>query len=296
MDFVRDMVFEYGVAEAIAPGIRRVVARNPGAFTFHGTGTYIVGRGRVAVIDPGPDIADHVDALLTALEGETVGDILVTHTHLDHSPASRRLRAATGATVHGMPQRVRHGPASAVAMEEGIDHGFVPDRALRHGDIVQGEGWTLEVVHTPGHMSNHACFAHRESVGLFSGDHVMGWSTTVVVPPDGDMAAYMASLEALLGRADATYWPTHGPPVLRPRDHVRGLIAHRRGRERQILDALAAGPTTIPRMVAVLYADVPRELHGAAGCSVLAHLIDLVARGLAACDGEPAGTSTFRRA
>jgi glyoxylase-like metal-dependent hydrolase (beta-lactamase superfamily II) len=296
MEFVRDMTFEYGVAEEMAPGVRRVVARNPGAFTYHGTGTYIVGRGRVAVVDPGPDLSEHVDALLAALEGETVGDILITHTHLDHSPAARRLKDATGATVHGMTIGARLGPESEVAMEEGVDRAFTPDRHVRHADVIQGDGWTMEALHTPGHIANHFCYAHKESASLFSGDHVMGWSTTVVVPPLGDMADYMASLAALLDREDRILWPTHGPPVTRPRDHVEGLIEHRRGRERQILEGLRRGPTTIPRLVEVIYADVPKTLHAAAGCSVLAHLIDLAARGLVACDGPPSPTSTFRLA
>jgi glyoxylase-like metal-dependent hydrolase (beta-lactamase superfamily II) len=296
VQFVRDMTFEYAVAEPVAPGLRRVVARNPGSFTFHGTGTYIVGRGEVAVIDPGPDLADHVEALLAAVTGETISHIVVTHTHLDHSPASRPLKAATGAPIYGFgPHGGGHGDALGARVEEGVDIDFRPDHRVRHGDVVAGAGWTLEAIHTPGHMSNHLCFAYREADALFTGDHVMGWSTTVVVPPDGDMAAYMASLEALLERREATLWPTHGPPVRDPHGHVRALIDHRRARERQILAALAIGPSTIPHLVATIYDEVPRSLHAAAGCSVLAHIIDLVARGEVGCDGAPTLASIYRR-
>lgn len=295
MRFRRDMTFAYGVAETVAPGIRRVVARNPGAFTFHGTGTYIVGHGAVAVIDPGPDLDDHVAALLAALSGETVSHILVTHTHLDHSPAARPLKAATGAPILGFGPHGGRDGVLATRVEEGADEAFEPDVRLRHGDVLHGRDWTLEAVHTPGHTSNHLCFAYRDGNALFSGDHVMGWSTTVVVPPDGDMAAYIASLGALIERGEETLWPTHGPPIHEPRDYIRDLIDHRRARERQILSALAIGPSTVPHMVATIYDDVPKSLHAAAGCSVLAHLIDLIARGEVACDGEPTLGSIYRR-
>jgi glyoxylase-like metal-dependent hydrolase (beta-lactamase superfamily II) len=291
--FLRDMRFAYGVAEQVGPGIRRIVARNPGPFTFHGTGTYVVGRGSVAVIDPGPDLEEHVAAILAALDGETVSHIVVTHTHLDHSPAARALRAATGAPILGFgPLGGRHDELET-RVEEGVDHDFMPDVRVRDGDIVVGAGWTLEAIHTPGHMSNHLCFAHADA--LFCGDHVMGWSTTVVVPPDGDMAAYMASLDRLALRRETTFWPTHGPPIGDPRGHVGALIDHRRARERQILAALAIGPATIPHLVATIYDDLPKTLHAAAGCSVLAHLIDLSARGEVACDGEPGLTNVYIR-
>ena len=209
--FNRDMCeFRYGVIEPVAPRVRRLVARNPSPFTFHGTGTYIVGHSEVAVIDPGPDLAEHVDALLGGLAGERVTHILITHTHRDHSPASRPLRKATGATVyaygpHGAGQTDTH-------VEEGADREFAPDATVRHGELIEGRGWSLECVHTPGHTSNHMCYQLREHQALFCGDHVMAWNTAVIAPPDGDMTDYLASLELLLGRDDRSLWPTPRPP------------------------------------------------------------------------------------
>ncbi len=284
--FVRDMVVEYGVAATVTPLIRRVIARNGGPFTFHGTGTYVIGHGKVAIVDPGPLLPEHVDALLTALRGETVTHQLVTHTHADHSPAARRVWERTGAPIYafGGPA-VAGDEVSSVAMEESIDDGFRPDVALADGDVVTGDGWTVEAIHTPGHMANHLCFALREEGALFSGDHVMGWSTTVIAPPEGDMTAYMGSLALVLARDERTLWPTHGPPVTDPRPFVRGLIEHRQGRESQILGCLHDGPRTIPAMVAVMYAEVDKGLHAAAGCSVLAHLLDLGKRGVVVAEG-----------
>ena len=282
----RDLTFAYGRADSVAPLVRRVIARNPSAFTFHGTGTYIVGRGRVAVIDPGPDDAPHVEALRAALAGETVTHILITHTHRDHSPAAAALKALTGAPTQGFgPHPTRLGSVEA---EEGGDRHFVPDRRLAEGDVVAGPGWTLEAIHTPGHLSNHLCFALREARALFTGDHVMGWSTSVVSPPEGNMAHYVASLTKLLARDDQVYYPTHGPPVPEPHDLVRAYIAHRREREEQILAGLRAGLTTIPALVASMYRDVPRALHRAASRSVLAHRRALGARGRVAAAGEAA--------
>jgi glyoxylase-like metal-dependent hydrolase (beta-lactamase superfamily II) len=280
----RELSFAYGRADSVAPLVRRVIARNPSAFTFHGTGTYIVGRGRVAVIDPGPDMPEHVNALRAALAGETVTHILITHTHRDHSPAAAEFKALTGAPTLGFgPHPTRPGGEE---VEEGGDRLFVPDRRMNEGDVVAGPGWTIEAIHTPGHISNHLCFRLREAKALFSGDHVMGWSTTVVSPPDGNMAHYVASLNKLLARDDQVYYPTHGPPVPEPHGLVRAYIEHRREREEQILAGLRAGLTTIPALVARIYADVPRHLHGAAGRSVLAHLIDLEARGRVAAEGD----------
>jgi glyoxylase-like metal-dependent hydrolase (beta-lactamase superfamily II) len=268
----------YGQVERVSPLVRRVLARNPSAFTYTGSGTYLVGSGTVAVIDPGPDDPAHVAALLDALGSETVGHILVTHTHRDHSPAAVPLKAATGAPVVGCAPIVSaddDGPQ----VEAGFDATYAPDRALVDGESVFGPGWTLTALHTPGHTSNHLCFALAEEKALFTGDHVMGWSTTVVTPPDGDMADYIASLRLLLERDDAVYYPTHGAPVTEPQRFVRGLITHRKQRENQILKLLGEGPQTIPAMVAVMYAAVDARLHPAAGRSVLAHLIDLEARG-----------------
>jgi len=273
-----------GKVERLAPGVRRVLAPNPSPFTYTGTQTYIVGEGEVAVIDPGPDNADHVAALLAALRGETVGAILCTHTHRDHSPASRPLQAATGAPIVGCAQLSLEdeGPRS----DEAFDRDYRPDRVLEDGEALSRGDWFLEAVATPGHTSNHLCFALARSGLLFTGDHVMGWSTTVVAPPDGDMAAYMASLDRLLERDDRAYYPAHGPAVEDPQDHVRRLIDHRRGRERQILAHLEAGEGRIRVMVADMYRDVDPRLHPAAERSVLAHLIDLEARGQVRQEGE----------
>ncbi len=293
--FRRDFSFEYGRLEPVAQGIRRIVARNPGPFTFRGTGTYVVGAGEVAVIDPGPDLPEHVAALLAGLDGEKVTHILVTHTHRDHSPAAAALKAATGAPTCGFGPHAG-GRRGEAGVEEGGDWDFSPDVTLRDGDAVAGHGWRFEAVHTPGHTSNHLCFALPQSGVLFSGDHVMGWSTSVISPPDGDMTAYMASLDKLLERRDAVYWPTHGPAITEPHAHVRAFIAHRREREAGILDCLSAGTERIDAIVERLYQGLPPGLRRAAGRSVLAHLIDLVERGAAACDGPPTLDARYRPA
>ena len=293
--FRRDFSFEYGRLEPVAPGIRRIVARNPGPFTFRGTGTYVVGDGEVAVIDPGPDLPEHVEALVAGLAGERVTHILVTHTHRDHSPAAAALKAATGAPTYGFGPHAG-GRRGEPGVEEGGDWDFAPDVTLRDGETIAGRGWRFEAVHTPGHTSNHLCFALPDSGVLFSGDHVMGWSTSVISPPDGEMTAYMASLDKLLERRDAVYWPTHGPAITEPHAHVRAFIAHRREREDGILDCLSAGIERIDAIVERLYLDLPPGLRRAAGRSVLAHLIDLVGRGIAESDGPPALDTSFRPA
>ncbi len=270
-------------AEPVHPLVRRVLAPNPSPFTYTGTQTHIVGHGAVAVIDPGPDIAEHVAAILAATEGERIVAIVCTHTHRDHSPAAAPLAAATGAPVVGCaPIAARDGSG----LEAGFDHSYAPDRVMVEGDIVSGPGWTLEAIATPGHTSNHLCFALPEAGALFSGDHVMGWSTSVVVPPDGDMGAYLVSLEKLLARDDAIYFPAHGDPVTRPQRLVRGMIGHRRQRENQILRLLDEAPRSVPDMVAAMYVGLDPRLTQAAGASVLAHLIDLRARGRIAEAGE----------
>ena len=274
------MEWPTGKVETVGPLVRRVLAPNPSPFTYTGTQTYIVGRGEVAVIDPGPDATAHIDALLRALDGEKVAAIVCTHTHRDHSPAGRALQAATGAPIIGCAPVALddEGPRA----DEAFDPHYSPDRVLEDGEKLSGPGWTLEAVATPGHTSNHLCFALPEEGALFSGDHVMGWSTTVVAPPDGDMAAYMASLDKLLTRDDRIYYPAHGPPIAPPRPHLEALIAHRREREKQVLAQLEAGQGRISAMVARMYAGLDPRLHGAAERSVLAHLLDLEARGLAA--------------
>lgn len=276
--------FPVGRVITLEPLVRRVLAPNPSAFTYSGTQTYIVGEGTVAVIDPGPDDPDHVAALLRAVEGETVSAILCTHTHRDHSPAAIAFKAATGAEIVGCAPLVLDdsGPRADAA----FDRGYAPDRVLGDGEAVSGPGWTLEAVATPGHTSNHLCFALPESGALFTGDHVMGWSTTVISPPDGDMADYMASLDRLSRREDRIYYPAHGDPVDRPQRLVRGLAGHRRQREGQILRLLGEGPQTIPGFVERMYVGLDPRLNGAAGRSVLAHLIDLQERGVAAAEGE----------
>ncbi|MEX1146801.1 MAG: MBL fold metallo-hydrolase [Sphingomonadales bacterium] len=293
LSFNRDFDPAYGDVQDVSPLIRRVVAPNPSAFTFTGTGTYIIGRGRVAVIDPGPDRTAHVDALMRAVAGEDVTHILVTHTHSDHSPASRALKALTGAPVLAFgPHATERGETADV--EEGADRAFVPDHELRHGDSIDGDGWTIEAVHTPGHTSNHLCFALGQEQALFPGDHVMGWSTTVVSPPDGDMAAYMRSLRLLLERDDVIYYPTHGAPITDPKPFVRGLIHHREAREEQILACVQAGITRIPDMVEHMYTDVPAHLHPAAARSVLAHIIHMTETRRIATDGPPRADSLYR--
>ncbi len=289
---VRDLAFQYEVVETVSPLLRRVVARNPGPFTAQGTGTYIVGRGQVAVIDPGPDLAEHIDALLNGLRGETITQMLITHTHLDHSPAAAAVKNATGAVTYGYGP---HGTRSGETSEAGADFEFVPDVPIKNGDAVTGSGWTLRAVHTPGHASNHLCFALEEERILFSGDHVMGWSTTVVSPPDGDMTAYMNSLALLIERDDdQAYLPTHGPAISNPQRYVRALLGHRRQRAAGILRELAKGPRKIPEIVAAQYAGLDPRLVTAAGRSVLSHLLALIDSGEVTSDGDPDVRATFR--
>ena len=292
--YVRDMTFEYGKADRVSPMIRRVVAENPSAFTFHGTGTYIIGQGAVAVIDPGPLLDSHVDALERALGSERVTHIVITHTHRDHSPAARPLKEATGAPTYGFGPHGSGRSDGGGEVEEGADRNFVPDVRVLDGDRIEGSGWTLEAVHTPGHTSNHLCYVLLEENALFPGDHVMGWSTTVVSPPDGDMRAYMQSLERLQARGEEVFWPTHGPPIPEPQEFTAALLAHRREREDQITACLAGGRSTIPEMVETMYADVGRHLHAAAARSVLSHLIHMVETGRVCCDGPPRPDTVYR--
>jgi glyoxylase-like metal-dependent hydrolase (beta-lactamase superfamily II) len=291
--FRREFAFQYGRLEPVAPGVRRIVANNPGPFTFRGTGTYVVGEGEVAVIDPGPDLSEHVAALLASLSGERITHILVTHTHSDHSPAAAAVKAASGAPTYGFGPHAggRRGEAGS---EAGGDWDFVPDIVVHDGDTIAGANWRFEAVHTPGHTSNHLCFALPDPGILFSGDHVMGWSTSVIAPPDGEMAAYMASLDKLMSRTDRTYWPTHGPAIAEPDRHVRAFIAHRREREAGILDCLRQGCETIPQIVERLYAGLTPALRPAAGRSVLAHLIDLAGREIVASDAPPNLAAHYR--
>ena len=274
-----------GEVEQLEPLVRRVLAPNGSPFTYTGTQTYLVGGpDGVAVIDPGPAEADHLAALERAIGGASVVAILCTHTHRDHSPAAAPLAERTGAPVVGCaPLALDTGGPRADAP---FDRTYAPDTVLADGDQVSGPGWTLTAVATPGHTSNHLCFALEGTGALFTGDHVMGWSTTVVAPPDGDMADYMASLDKLRARGDRVYYPAHGPAVGNPRQLVRGMIGHRRQRERQIVKLLGESPQDIAAMVPRMYKGVNEYLWPAAGLSVLAHLIDLERRGVVARSGE----------
>ena len=295
--FDTDFDPQYGELVEVSPLLRRMVAHNPSKYTFHGSGTYVIGREVVAVVDPGPADDAHVDALAGALANETVSHILITHTHADHSPGARRLTALCGAPVlafgHHPPDATGEGEATGDDTAEGMDVDFAPDDRLSHGDVVSGPGWTVEAIHTPGHISNHLCFALHEEKALLTGDHVMGWSTTVIPPPDGDLAAYLRSLELLLDRDDEVLYPTHGGPRHDPRAHVAALHRHRLDREDQILGQLALGPRTVDEIVAVLYAGVRKELHAPAGRSVLAHLIKLRAEARAGADGSSDEEATW---
>jgi glyoxylase-like metal-dependent hydrolase (beta-lactamase superfamily II) len=274
----------YSVAEQLTPLIRRVLANNPGPFTYTGTGTYIVGRGEVAVIDPGPELDEHFEALKAALDGEMVSHILITHTHSDHWPLSARLSELTGAPVLGDAPRGR----------DMAEYGFRP--ALADGEAVFGPGWTLRAVHTPGHASNHICYALEEERALFSGDHVMGWSTTVIAPPDGDMDDYLASLDKVVAGDFQVLWPTHGPPVERPAKFLRAYKAHRLQREERVLAHLKSGPANVREMVAALYAEIDPRLHPAAARTVTAHLLRLEKHGRAAREGEAPLEAVWRAA
>ncbi|MGH6872137.1 MAG: MBL fold metallo-hydrolase [Rhizomicrobium sp.] len=268
----------------LTPLISRVLAPNPGPFTFKGTGVYIVGAGDVAVIDPGPLIPEHIEALKRALAGRRISHILLTHTHSDHSPAAQPLKEWSGAKTYAFGPH-GSGRDDGVKVEEGGDREFVPDVRVKDGDVLAGDGFSIACVFTPGHTSNHMCYALAEERALFTGDHVMGWSTTVVTPPDGDMAQYMASLRKLLARDDRILYPTHGGPIRDPRPFLQAYIDHRRDREAQILACLRDGVSTIPEMVARMYAAVDKRLHPAASRSVLAHLIQLENEGRVARDG-----------
>lgn len=324
--FDLDFSPEYGRVDQVTPLVRRVVAENPGRFTFKGTATFVVGHGDVAVIDPGPNLPAHIDALEAALDGERVTHVLVTHTHTDHSPGVAPLVARTRATTYGFgphpvadiearraaaakraeeeAERRDGDPAAEEAAaaqaeegppkDEGFDAAFVPDVVTGDGDVIEGDGWTIEALHTPGHISNHLCFALAEERLLFSGDHVMGWSTSVIPAPDGSLRDYMVNLRRLLDRDDAAYWPTHGPPITSPHDYVRALIAHRDERTDQVLSRLAAGDRTAMDIVRAVYTHVDPALHPAAAGSVLAHLVALLDDGRVAVEGEPSAEAEWR--
>ncbi|MBY5891353.1 MBL fold metallo-hydrolase [Rhizobium leguminosarum bv. trifolii] len=296
-----DLAFEpaYGQAVPVVSGVERVTVNNPGPFTFFGTNSYIVGSSSVAVIDPGPEDEAHYQALMAALAGREVTHIFVSHTHRDHSPLAKRLQAATGAVTVGQgPHRparpLRDGEINPFA--ESSDLSFVPDIALSDGQTLSGDGWALSAVLTPGHTANHAAFALAGRDILFSGDHVMAWSTSIVAPPDGSMADYMASLERLIDREDRLLLPGHGGPVTQPATFLRALKAHRLRREQAVLARVQAGDQQIAEMVKVIYRDTDPKLHGAAALSVLAHIEDLLERGKIAADGPPSLAAHYRPA
>jgi len=288
-----------GQVEEVRPGVRRLLCNNPGPFTFKGTLSYIVGEGQAAIIDPGPLDEAHIRTLLDAVRGETVTHVAVTHTHRDHSPAAARIKAATGASTCG---EGRHRPARALhvgeapTLDSGGDRDFLPDIALADGDVIAGPGWSLEAVATPGHTANHMAYALKGTDVLFSGDHVMAWSTPVVAPPDGSMSDYMASLEKLARRPETIYFPGHGGAVRDAPRFVEHYIRHRRARERAILHQLAKGQADIPMLVRAIYAGLDPRLTKAAGLSVLAHLEALVAQGRVATDGAPSIEGAYRLA
>ena len=276
-----DYNFEPQIDEAVelSPLLRRITCNNPGPFTFKGTNTFIVGRGNVTVVDPGPDDEAHLAALLNALRGETVSHILITHTHMDHSPLAAKLKAATGAKTCAAISPANPKADSGLRLDASIDRDFKPDISLSDGDVMEGQGWALEAVFTPGHMHNHMGFCLRQEKALLAGDHVMAWATTVVAPPEGHMGDYMASLRKLLKRDDAIYHPAHGPEKRKPLTLVRGILAHRRMREEAIYNRVKAGDRTIGWIVGNIYADVDPRLHAAAGLSTLAHVQHLIEKG-----------------
>jgi len=297
--FDKNLALTPDTVDEVVPGVRRVMANNPGPFTFKGTMSYIVGRGKVAIIDPGPDDPVHVAALLDAVRNETVTHIFVTHTHRDHSPATPTVKHATGATVYAEgPHRAarplhigEHNP-----LDSSGDRDFMPDVRLKDGDVVKGDGWTIEAVTTPGHTANHMAYALKEQNLLFAGDHVMGWATSIVAPPDGAMSDYMASLQKLAKRGEELYLPGHGPAIRDAKRFVNYYILHRKAREASILHRLGKGESDIPSIVRAIYIGLDPRLSGAAGMSTLAHLEDLVARGLVETDGAPSIEGTYRLA
>ncbi|QIG49517.1 MBL fold metallo-hydrolase [Nordella sp. HKS 07] len=291
LSFDRNFDVPPGKVMTLSPLVRRVIADNPGPFTFKGTASFIVGRGEVAIIDPGPDSGAHLAALLAAVQRESVSHILVTHSHLDHSPLAHRLQRTTGAAIvgYGSVSPSELSDTGLPRLDASIDRDFAPDIKLAHGQLIAGKGWSLEGVFTPGHMSNHMSYALKEEKTLFCGDHVMAWATSVIAPPDGNMGEYLASLRLLLQREDELYHPAHGPPSTEPKSLVRAYLVHRKMREEAILARLRAGDRTIEEIVKANYADIDPRLHIAAGLSTLAHIEHLIERGLVR--QEPQGAS-----
>lgn len=292
--FVQKTDVEYGVCETLSPMIRRVTAPNPGPFTYTGTGVYIIGHGEVAVIDPGPYDPVHEAALDAALAGERVTHVFVTHHHLDHSPLAHPLARKHATQVYGFGAQTAPPAGGEVRLEAGDDVGFTPDVEIIDGQEFTGPGWTIEALHTPGHTSNHVCYALKEENILFSGDHVMAWSTSVISPPDGHMGDYLRELARVRDRNFTRLWPTHGPAVENPAEFVQAYIDHRLKREQQILHHLISSPLYVPELVAAIYTDVDKRLHPAAAHSILAHMIHLMEIGLVQSAGEPGLRNRFQ--
>ncbi len=295
-EFNKELIPNYGVAVEVAPGVQRLTVNNPGPFTYYGTNSYIIGSDEVAVIDPGPVDDKHYAALLRALKGRRLSHILVSHTHMDHSPLAHRLKRHTGATIlaegpHRSARPLHIGEQNP--LDASADYNFKPDEFLQHGDLVEGRDWALEAVHTPGHTANHMAFALKGKDILFSADHVMAWATSIVAPPDGAMTDYMQSLDRLLQRGETHYLPGHGGSLKKAHKFVRALKAHRKMRERAVLERVRAGDRLIEDMVKVIYRDTDQRLHGAAALSVMAHIEDLVARGMVKTKGPVALDGEF---
>lgn len=288
--FNTEMTFEYDVVQDVAPGVRRIVANNPGPFTFKGTNTYLVGQGEVAVIDPGPEDPDHLNAILEAVSGERISHILITHTHRDHTDGIAPLREHTDAPVlaYGDTGKERGAMTTSPSGKAFVDLGFEPDSLIRNGETIEGAGWALDAIFTPGHAPDHLCFALAGQRLVFSGDHVMGWSTTVVAPPEGNMGDYLTSLEKLMDRNDKVFFPGHGGRIETPQRAVRAYLMHRKMRESAIYGRLEDGDQFIPQIVAKIYPSLDSKLAPAAALSVLAHLELLVERGQVQCEELPA--------
>ncbi len=295
IEFIKKHDFVYGLAENISPLITRITARNPGSFTFNGTGTFLIGKNNIALIDPGPDLAEHEKAIITALRGRKLTHILLTHNHLDHSALAPKLSNKFSCPVYGMKTKAKTHNLPDIKLEEGENKNFMPDIEIKDGDMFCGDNWSLKAMHTPGHTSNHICFALVEENALFTGDHIMGWATSVVIPPDGDMAKYLKSLKRVYDIGFDKLYPTHGSAINNPQTFIKSYIAHRLERERQILLAIENGCEKIPEIVRLIYKDIDKRLYPAAGISVLSHLIKLVQEKRVQCDTTPSLNSTYSR-
>jgi glyoxylase-like metal-dependent hydrolase (beta-lactamase superfamily II) len=292
--FIRDFDFKHGRCDQLSPLIRRVIAANAGAFTYTGTGVYIIGQGDIAIIDPGPVLDGHIQALEEAIGDENVTHIFVTHHHLDHSPLAHPLAKKYGCKVYAISPSDQATDTGGVRVEAGDDINFKADVEITDLDIFKRPGWTLQALHTPGHTSNHVCYALLEENTLFCGDHIMGWSTSIVSPPDGSMGDYITQLKRIQDMKFDTLWPTHGPAIQDATTFIQAYIDHRDAREAQVLAYLKQGPSNIRDMVANLYANVDARLHPAAAHSILAQLIYLIEKNMISCDGKPELNKTYK--